>query len=161
MVEPHPLLFLVPNNMVMPVPWDRPFTEPIALPKGKKLVSLRDAALYITKLPKAEHDAEAWQAAMRRSCWLPIVCANRRDASSTDTSSGCSERCARTSIGKAEIEERPMTEPGLFRRLDAGLTGAVAGTMSSYQSLRTDVPCRAPERSGALVVCENHPGFRA
>jgi hypothetical protein len=25
---------------------------------------LRDAALYITKLPKAEHDAEPWQAAM-------------------------------------------------------------------------------------------------
>ena len=57
MVEPHPLLFLVPNNMVVPVPWDRPFTEPIELPKGKKLVTLRDAALNITELPKAEHDA--------------------------------------------------------------------------------------------------------
>jgi hypothetical protein len=34
------------------------------LPKGKRLVTLRDAALYITKLPKAEHDAEEWQAAM-------------------------------------------------------------------------------------------------
>ena len=45
------------------MPWDRPFTEPIELPKGKKLVTLRDAALYITKLPKAEHDAEEWQAA--------------------------------------------------------------------------------------------------
>jgi hypothetical protein len=32
--------------------------------EGKKLVKLRDAALYITKLPKAEHDAEEWQAAM-------------------------------------------------------------------------------------------------
>jgi hypothetical protein len=26
--------------------------------------TLRDAALYITKLPKAEHDADEWQAAM-------------------------------------------------------------------------------------------------
>jgi hypothetical protein len=34
------------------------------LPKGKKLVTLRDAALYITKLPKAEYDAEEWLAAM-------------------------------------------------------------------------------------------------
>jgi hypothetical protein len=34
------------------------------LPNGKKLVTLRDAALYITKLPKAEHDAKEWQAAM-------------------------------------------------------------------------------------------------
>jgi hypothetical protein len=52
--------------MVKPVAWDRPFAEPIELPKGKKLVSLRDAAQYIiTKLPKAEHDAEEWQAAMQ------------------------------------------------------------------------------------------------
>jgi hypothetical protein len=31
---------------------------------GRKLVTLRDAALYITKLPKAEHDAVEWLAAM-------------------------------------------------------------------------------------------------
>jgi hypothetical protein len=34
------------------------------LPKGKPLVTLRDAANYITKLPKAEHEAEEWQAAL-------------------------------------------------------------------------------------------------
>jgi hypothetical protein len=34
------------------------------LPKGKKLITLHDAATYITKLPKAEHDAPEWQAAM-------------------------------------------------------------------------------------------------
>jgi hypothetical protein len=28
-------------------------------------VTLRDAALYITKLPKAEHDADEWRAAMQ------------------------------------------------------------------------------------------------
>jgi hypothetical protein len=28
------------------------------------LITLRDAAQYITKLPKAEHDADEWQAAM-------------------------------------------------------------------------------------------------
>jgi hypothetical protein len=33
------------------------------LPRGEKLVTLRDAALHITKLPKAEHDAKGWQAA--------------------------------------------------------------------------------------------------
>jgi hypothetical protein len=43
--------------------WDRSFADPIELP-GKNLITLRDAALYITKLPKAEHDAEEWQAAM-------------------------------------------------------------------------------------------------
>jgi hypothetical protein len=45
--------------------WKRPFDDPINLPSGRKLVTLRDAALYITKLPKAEHDADEWQAAMQ------------------------------------------------------------------------------------------------
>jgi len=44
--------------------WDPKFSEPILLPKGKKLVTLRDAALYITKLTKAEHEAAEWQAVM-------------------------------------------------------------------------------------------------
>jgi hypothetical protein len=51
--------------MVKPVSWDRPFAEPIELPKGKPLVTLRDAALHIANLPKAEHDADEWQAAMQ------------------------------------------------------------------------------------------------
>jgi hypothetical protein len=46
------------------VAWDQRFFDPIELPSGRKLITLRDAALYITKLPKAEHDAEEWQAAM-------------------------------------------------------------------------------------------------
>jgi hypothetical protein len=44
--------------------WDQQFFDPITLPGRKPLVTLRDAALYITKLPKAEHDGEEWQAAM-------------------------------------------------------------------------------------------------
>jgi hypothetical protein len=59
------LTFYRRNDKVKAVPWDRPFTEPIEWPKGKGLITLRDAALYITKLPKAEHDAEEWQAAMQ------------------------------------------------------------------------------------------------
>jgi hypothetical protein len=46
------------------VSWSARFDEPIVLPGGKKLVTLRDAALYITKLPKAKHDAPEWRAAM-------------------------------------------------------------------------------------------------
>jgi hypothetical protein len=46
------------------VSWDQQFFDPIELPKGKPLVTLRDAALYVTELPKAEHDAAEWQAAM-------------------------------------------------------------------------------------------------
>jgi hypothetical protein len=46
------------------MPWSRAFDDPIPLPKGKSLATLRDVALYITKLSKAEHDADEWQAAM-------------------------------------------------------------------------------------------------
>ena len=44
--------------------WSTPFDDPIPLPRGRQLVTLQDAGTYITKLPKAEHDAEEWQAAM-------------------------------------------------------------------------------------------------
>jgi hypothetical protein len=43
--------------------WSRPFEDPIPLPKRKPLVTLREAALYITKLPKAEQNLPEWQAA--------------------------------------------------------------------------------------------------
>jgi hypothetical protein len=35
--------------------------------KGKPLTTLRDAALYITKLPTAEHNAAEWQATRAQS----------------------------------------------------------------------------------------------
>jgi hypothetical protein len=37
--------------------------DPIVLPDGHRLVTLQDAGTYITKLPKAEHEAPEWQAA--------------------------------------------------------------------------------------------------
>jgi len=44
--------------------WKRRFQEPIPLPRGRQLVTLEDAGRYITKLPKAEHGAPEWLAAM-------------------------------------------------------------------------------------------------
>ena len=44
--------------------WGRQFDEPIELPDGRKLVVLRDAASYVTALPKKEADAPEWQAAI-------------------------------------------------------------------------------------------------
>jgi hypothetical protein len=45
------------------VSWEEEFFDPIVI-DGKTLRTLRDAAQYITKLPKAEHDTDEWQAAM-------------------------------------------------------------------------------------------------
>jgi hypothetical protein len=44
--------------------WQRAFDDPIPLPRGRQLVTLADAGNYITKLPKAEHEASEWQAAV-------------------------------------------------------------------------------------------------
>jgi hypothetical protein len=44
--------------------WFKRFADPIILPDGRELLTLRDAAEYITELPKAEHDAADWQVAM-------------------------------------------------------------------------------------------------
>jgi hypothetical protein len=44
--------------------WSRRFDDPIPLPRGRQFVTLKDAANYIQKLPKAEQDLEEWQAAV-------------------------------------------------------------------------------------------------
>jgi hypothetical protein len=45
------------------MPWSRAFEDPIPLPRGRQLVTLKDAAAYIMKLSKAEQHLEEWQAA--------------------------------------------------------------------------------------------------
>jgi len=44
--------------------WSHRFDEPIPLPRGRQLITLKDAANYIQKLPKAEQLLEEWQTAV-------------------------------------------------------------------------------------------------
>jgi hypothetical protein len=44
--------------------WFKRFYDPIVLLDGRELLTLRDAAEYITNLPKSEHDAADGQVAM-------------------------------------------------------------------------------------------------
>ena len=46
------------------MPWSTPFEDPIVLPDGRKLLTLKDAADYITKLPKNESALPEWQKAI-------------------------------------------------------------------------------------------------
>jgi hypothetical protein len=46
------------------LPWSTPFEDPIPLPGGRTLVTLKDAADYITKLPKKESALPEWQTAI-------------------------------------------------------------------------------------------------
>ena len=47
----------------MPKGWKQVFDDPIDLPRGRQLVTLKDAADYIMKLSKAEQKLEEWQTA--------------------------------------------------------------------------------------------------
>ena len=44
--------------------WSAPFDDPIILPDGRKLITLKDAATYITSLPKKESALPEWQTAI-------------------------------------------------------------------------------------------------
>jgi hypothetical protein len=64
------LLRLPANYHAMPIALADLYTaqpstlDPIPLPRGRQLVTLQDAVTYVTKLPKAEHEAAQWRAAM-------------------------------------------------------------------------------------------------
>ena len=45
--------------------WDRPFPQPVPLPKGPPAQTLRDAADYIRKLPQPERDCQEWRLAVQ------------------------------------------------------------------------------------------------
>jgi hypothetical protein len=44
--------------------WQRKFEDPIELPDGRTLTTLRDAADYVTALPKKQAELPEWQAAI-------------------------------------------------------------------------------------------------
>ncbi len=48
----------------MKLGWSREFEDPIPIPNGRQLVTLKDAADYVMKLPKAEQNLEEWQTAI-------------------------------------------------------------------------------------------------
>lgn len=56
--------------------WLTPFEDPIALPNGQLLHTLKDAADYITILPVEEFGLAPWQAAMEAL----ISCSQGSDA---------------------------------------------------------------------------------
>jgi hypothetical protein len=88
--------------------WKRAFEDPIPLPRGHRLVTLQDAGTYITKLPKAEHEAPEWQTAIEMllkhqnaaavGCTSPASPSCRR---CTGMWSGCSILIAKTIIGES------------------------------------------------------------
>jgi hypothetical protein len=56
--------------------WSREFDDPISLPDGRQLLTLKDAADYVTKLPKKESELPEWQTAIE----VLMLCSRGGDA---------------------------------------------------------------------------------
>jgi hypothetical protein len=56
---------LPPSEAESLMAWSTPFDDWIDLPDGRKLITLKDAATYITELPEDERQRPEWQKAAR------------------------------------------------------------------------------------------------
>jgi hypothetical protein len=95
--------------------WKRKFEDPIPLPRGRQLVTLRDAARYITKLPKAEQQIKEWQDAVEalslgRQIQRPDDARSHRGHESIEPPrrAGVQSGSQRPSLGTPQAEEGPM-----------------------------------------------------
>jgi hypothetical protein len=96
--------------------WDQRLFHPIVLAGRKPLVTLRDAAEYITELPKAERDAEEWQDSMQALLLVaeqdgPTMFARIGVMQALEPSCRARVRpvAQRSSLGEAEIKKRDAT----------------------------------------------------
>jgi hypothetical protein len=114
------------------MPWSRPFDKPIQLPQGKKLVTLKDAAAYILKLPKSEQQSPEWQAAAEAVMMAaedrgPLMHAHVGMMLALHGATPIPEyNPAKVKIGTAEIEAGRVTEAAIARppRRSLGSEGA-------------------------------------
>ncbi len=86
--------------------WSRAFFDPITLPDGRSLRTLREAADYITALPPREHDRPHWLAAIE-ALILEAECGEP----------GVDPMMARIAMVRALHADRPKAAPGPRRRL--------------------------------------------
>jgi hypothetical protein len=93
-------------NSAPPRGWNRPFDDPIPLPSGPQLVTLKDAARYIQKLPKAEQQTEEWQTAVE----VLILVAESRDGPTM---------LARIGVMRALNRQQPKVAPRAGKRAKA------------------------------------------
>ena len=92
------------------------------MPRGRYLVTLEDAGNYITRLPKADHEAKEWQAAMEA---LILV-----------ATSGGPTMFARIGVMRALNHGKPDPAPMLRRK-----------RAKAYRVIRDRVGTNSPDRA--------------
>jgi hypothetical protein len=105
--------------------WTREFDDPAPLPRGRQRVTLKDAANYIQKLPKAEQLMGEWQAAVEAviiRSWAANACARRNDAGPARRKANSRiQSIEGKTLGKAEAEAGRMTGI-VYDRMQRGMT---------------------------------------
>jgi hypothetical protein len=89
--------------------WSTPFYEAIILPDGRKLVTLKDAATYITNLPKKESALPEWQTAIEVLMLQPWRrhhdgADRRTEGAESERGAGVQSRPQRHALGQVEAE---------------------------------------------------------
>jgi hypothetical protein len=92
--------------------WSKPFEDRIALPNGRKLVTLLEAGNYIASLPRKEAEGDHWQAAIEALIMAaedrgPLLHA-RRDVASLESAceAGVQPVAQRDALGATETQAR-------------------------------------------------------
>jgi hypothetical protein len=101
--------------------WQRKFEEPVPLPDGRELFTLKDAADYIMKLPKKESDLPKWQTAIEAL----MLCSRRRprddgadrghEGAEPSCRAGVQSRSQGYPLGKAEAQAGSVVQFGAIR----------------------------------------------
>jgi len=96
------------------LPWSTSFEDPVPLPNRRTLLTLKDAADYITKLPKSESDLPGWQTAIE----ILMLCGRGGDpmlarigvmkALNRHVERGLQSRSQRDTLGEAEAQEEQV-----------------------------------------------------
>jgi hypothetical protein len=95
--------------------WQGEFEDPIPLPGQRKLVTLRDAADYITSLPKKESDLPEWQTAIEvlmpvsRSGPTMIGADRGHEGAQPSRRAGAQSRAQGYPLGETEAETRRVS----------------------------------------------------
>jgi hypothetical protein len=96
--------------------WQAKFDDPIPPPGARQLGTLEDAGSYITKLPKAEHEAPEWQAAMacpgEQTCKCRFAADHENGTEQHHDSGLLPASCGRP--GQDNDSETPDNEPGIY-----------------------------------------------
>ena len=130
------------------------FRPAITLPRRKPLVTLRDAALYITKPPKADHDALNVAASRCRRLILvaehhgPIMFAQISDVSAASTQAK-NDNCPAPET-RQSVQDRPIKDaPPLVVQRTSSRTSRRVRDVPEAEVIQTSLRCTSTLLVGA------------